>query len=61
LGSTREGSQRQPPRKRTRKQIHPKIGPEKAFGQALREIQQGKEISQERWGPTRDSTGRTSA
>jgi transcriptional regulator with XRE-family HTH domain len=38
----------QPPRKRTRKQIQPEIGPEKAFGQALREIRQGKEISQER-------------
>jgi transcriptional regulator with XRE-family HTH domain len=40
----------QPPRKRTRKQIQPEIGPEKAFGQALREIRQGKEISQERLG-----------
>jgi hypothetical protein len=28
----------------------PEIGPEKAFGQALREIRTGKEISQERLG-----------
>jgi transcriptional regulator with XRE-family HTH domain len=38
----------QTPRRRTRKQIQPEIGPEKAFGQALREIREGKEISQER-------------
>lgn len=38
----------QPPRRQSRKQIHPETGPEKAFGQALREIREGKEISQER-------------
>ena len=37
-------------RKQTRKQIQPEIGPEKAFGQALREILMSKEISQERLG-----------
>lgn len=31
-----------------RKQIQPAAGPEKAFGQALREVRKGKEISQER-------------
>jgi transcriptional regulator with XRE-family HTH domain len=35
-------------RKPPRKQIHPDIGPEKAFGMALREVRRGKEISQER-------------
>jgi transcriptional regulator with XRE-family HTH domain len=40
----------QTPRKPTRKQHQPEIGPEKAFGQALREIRQGKEISQEKLG-----------
>ena len=30
-----------------RKQIQPAIGPEKAFGQALREIRESKKISQE--------------
>jgi len=39
-----------PPRKQTRKQVQPEIGPEKAFGQALREIRTGKEVSQERLG-----------
>jgi len=34
--------------KHRRKQIQPQIGSEKAFGQALREIREGKEISQER-------------
>ena len=38
----------QRPRKHRRKQIQPASGPEKAFGQALREIRQGKKISQER-------------
>ena len=38
------------PRKQVRKQVQPEIGPEKAFGQALREIRAGKEISQERLG-----------
>jgi transcriptional regulator with XRE-family HTH domain len=38
----------QRPRKLSRKQIQPATGPEKAFGQALREIRQSKEISQER-------------
>jgi len=33
--------------KRKRKQIQPEIGPEKAFGLALREIRQSKRISQE--------------
>ena len=37
-------------RKITRKQIQPGIGPEKAFGQALRETRQSKEISQEKLG-----------
>jgi transcriptional regulator with XRE-family HTH domain len=37
-------------RKQTRKQIQPEIGPEKVFGQALREIRQNREISQERLG-----------
>lgn len=40
----------QRPRKHSRKQIQPDIGPEKAFGLALREIRQSKEISQERLG-----------
>jgi transcriptional regulator with XRE-family HTH domain len=40
----------QRPRKITRKQIQPGVGPEKAFGQALREMRQSKEISQERLG-----------
>jgi DNA-binding XRE family transcriptional regulator len=31
-----------------RKQVHPDIGPEKAFGMALREVRRSKEISQER-------------
>lgn len=35
-------------RKPPRKQIHPDIGPEKAFGMALREVRRSKEISQER-------------
>jgi transcriptional regulator with XRE-family HTH domain len=38
----------QPVRKPPRKQIHPDIGPEKAFGMALREVRRSKEISQER-------------
>jgi transcriptional regulator with XRE-family HTH domain len=38
----------QRPRKHRRKQIQPAPGPEKAFGQALREIRQSKKISQER-------------
>lgn len=38
----------QPIRKQRRKQIHPDIGPEKAFGLALREVRRSKEISQER-------------
>jgi hypothetical protein len=38
----------QRPRKLARKQIQPAPGPEKAFGQALREIRQSKKISQER-------------
>jgi DNA-binding XRE family transcriptional regulator len=38
----------QPPVKHPRKQIQPEPGPEKAFGQALREVRQSKEISQER-------------
>ena len=40
----------QRPRKAARKQIQPEIGPEKAFGQALREIRKGKEVSQEQLG-----------
>jgi DNA-binding XRE family transcriptional regulator len=40
----------QRPRKAARKQVQPEIGPEKAFGQALREIRTGKEISQEQLG-----------
>ena len=40
----------QRPGKQTRKQVQPEIGPEKAFGQALREIRAGKEISQEQLG-----------
>ena len=40
----------QPQRKRGRKQLQPGIGPEKAFGQALREIRRGREISQEKLG-----------
>ena len=32
---------------RYRKQIHPGSGPEKAFGQALREIRESRDISQE--------------
>jgi DNA-binding XRE family transcriptional regulator len=35
-------------RKLRGKQIHPDIGPEKAFGMALREVRRSKEISQER-------------
>jgi transcriptional regulator with XRE-family HTH domain len=38
----------QPPVKHPRKQIQPEPSPEKAFGQALREVRQSKEISQER-------------
>jgi transcriptional regulator with XRE-family HTH domain len=38
----------QPPVKHPRKQIQPEPGPEKAFGQALREIRVSKEVSQER-------------
>ena len=38
----------QRPVKHRRKQIQPAPGPEKAFGQALREIRESKEISQER-------------
>jgi transcriptional regulator with XRE-family HTH domain len=38
----------QPPVGHRRKQIQPEPGPEKAFGQALREVRQSKEISQER-------------
>ncbi len=37
----------QRPKKQRRKQIQPALGPEKAFGQALREIREGKKISQE--------------
>jgi DNA-binding XRE family transcriptional regulator len=40
----------QPPPKRTRKQLQPEIGPEKAFGQALREIRKSRDISQEKLG-----------
>jgi transcriptional regulator with XRE-family HTH domain len=40
----------QRPPKQARKQVQPEIGPEKAFGQALREIRKGKEISQEQLG-----------
>ncbi len=36
--------------RQTRKQIQPDLGPEKAFGQALREIRRSKDISQERLG-----------
>ena len=38
----------QQPRKQPRKQIQPQTGSEKAFGHALREIRESKEISQER-------------
>jgi transcriptional regulator with XRE-family HTH domain len=38
----------QRPIKKRRKQIQPAPGPEKAFGQALREIRESTEISQER-------------
>jgi transcriptional regulator with XRE-family HTH domain len=38
----------QRPRKHRLKPIQPASGPEKAFGQALREIRQSKKISQER-------------
>jgi transcriptional regulator with XRE-family HTH domain len=38
----------QPPRTQTRKQIQPQTGSEKAFGLALREIRESREISQER-------------
>ena len=38
----------QQPVKKRRKQIQPPPGPEKAFGQALREIRESTEISQER-------------
>jgi DNA-binding XRE family transcriptional regulator len=38
----------QRPRKQPRKQIQPESGPDKAFGQALREIRESKKISQER-------------
>ena len=39
----------QRPRKRIpKKEIQPEIGPEKAFGQALREIRISKEFSQEK-------------
>jgi DNA-binding XRE family transcriptional regulator len=38
------------PRKRDRKQRQPAIGPERAFGQALREIRRSREISQEKLG-----------
>jgi transcriptional regulator with XRE-family HTH domain len=37
-----------PPRKKIRKQVQPEIGPEKAFGQALREIRKEAGISQEK-------------
>ncbi len=49
----------QRPRKAARKQIQPEIGPEKAFGQALREIRKGKEVSQERKRPVNPSGVRT--
>jgi transcriptional regulator with XRE-family HTH domain len=39
-------AQRSP--KQTAKQIQPQTGPEKAFGRALREIRETKDISQER-------------
>jgi transcriptional regulator with XRE-family HTH domain len=38
----------QRPQKHTRKEIQPQAGPEKAFGQALREVRQAKKVSQER-------------
>ena len=38
----------QRPRTQPRKQIQPEFGPQRAFGQALREIRQSKGISQER-------------
>ena len=38
---------KRPRKKNPARQIQPEIGPEKAFGQALREIRAGKEISQE--------------
>lgn len=41
---------RKQPTKLRRKQIQPGRGPEKAFGRALREIRESKEISQERLG-----------
>ena len=34
-------------KQRYRKQIHPASGPEKAFGQALREIREARNLSQE--------------
>jgi transcriptional regulator with XRE-family HTH domain len=38
----------QRPKKRSKKQIQPDTGPEKAFGQALREVRKSKDVSQER-------------
>ena len=38
----------QPSKKQNRRQIQPASGPLKAFGQALREIRESKEMSQER-------------
>jgi len=38
----------QSPRTQPRKQVQPQTGSEKAFGRALREIRESKEISQER-------------
>ena len=37
-------------RKTTRRQVQPEIGPERAFGQALREIRRSRDISQEALG-----------
>jgi transcriptional regulator with XRE-family HTH domain len=39
----------QPSKTRTRTQIQPDAGPERAFGKALREFRKAKEISQERF------------
>ena len=38
------------PARRPASRSNPRLGPEKAFGQALREIRMGKEISQEQLG-----------
>lgn len=39
----------QPSKSLARKQIQPDIGPERAFGKALREFRKAKEVSQERF------------